>query len=420
MINFLYQVVLGFGLLFYLPKLLFRKKEGASLSERFGVSFNGMKKTKPMLIWIHAVSLGETKAVAPLAKMLKDHYGSEAQFVISSGTETGRAEVQKAIPFCDVSLYLPLDFSWVMKPLVTRLKPDLVLITETDLWANFLRLCKKQGAQCYLVNGELSERSTKRYEAVPFWTRHVFSAFDLICAQSTHYRDRYVKLGVPMEKLFVTGNIKLDQVHPVAPDITQWRESLGFTGSDQILTIGSTHDPEERWFLELLDGLWNELPNLKVILVPRHPERFDDVAQLLDECGQPYKRYSHASNEPFRILLVDEMGVLKKCYQISDVSLVAGSYVESVGGHNILEPSEYAKPVIFGPCMQAQPELLELCLSYEAGIQVPMQDLNKTLRQLLNDAGEKQRLGLNGRRLIEDNRGATKRTFNQMMKRTLV
>jgi len=412
MILFLYQLFLALGFLFYLPKLLFRKKSGPTLKDRFGLIPKEFQKSGSTLIWIHAVSLGETKAIAPLARMLKEHYGSEVQFVVSSGTATGRAEVKKAIPFCDFSLYLPLDFSWIMKPLVSRLKPDLVLISETDLWMNFLTQCKKQGARCFIVNGKLSERSCHRYESVPFWCHRLFSQFDHIGAQSQHYKDRYLRLGIPEERISVTGNLKLDHVHPPSPDLQEWKESLGFSETDQILVLGSTHDPEERWFLELLDGLWNVMPELKVVLVPRHPERFEVVAELLGECGQPFKRYSCPSDAPFRILLVDAMGVLKKCYQISDVSLVAGSYVDKVGGHNILEPSEYGKPVIFGPCMATQPELLELCLAYEAGLQVPMQDLSETLKSLFNQSERREQLGQNGIRLIQDHRGATQRTFD--------
>jgi len=133
MVLFIYQLFLGLGFLFYLPKSLLRKKGGPSLSERFGLTTNQLKKTKPLLIWIHAVSLGETKAITPLAKMLQEHYGSETEFVVTSGTATALAEVKKAMPFCSMNFYLPIDFNWVVKPLVKQLKPDLLLISETDL-----------------------------------------------------------------------------------------------------------------------------------------------------------------------------------------------------------------------------------------------------------------------------------------------
>jgi len=412
----LYELLLGLGYLLYLPRLLLRKKPGATFRDRFGLEASSYKKTKKRLIWVHAVSLGETKAVAPLARLLKDYYGSDVEFVVSSGTATGRAEAHKVIPFCDYSFYLPLDFSWVVKPLVKRLRPDLLIISETDLWINFLSQCKSVGAKCFIVNAKMSERSCRRFEMTSIWSRKLFSLFDLIAAQSDHYRDRFLKVGVSPKKVVVTGNLKLDHVHPSDPDLNEWKSSLGFNEKDQILVIGSSHDPEERWFLEVLDALWDQLPHLKVIIVPRHPERFDEVASLIQDCGQSFKRYSDAIDKPFRILLVDAMGVLKKCYQIADVALVAGSYTEKVGGHNILEPSEYGKPVLFGPSMWSQPELLELCLSYEAGEQVPMGELNSVLIRLFQDSAERKRLGDHGLRLIEDHQGATKRTFDQILK----
>jgi len=412
----LYDFLILVGFLFYLPKLWLRKKSGAALRDRFGLPAADYRKSKTRLIWIHAVSLGETKAVAPLARMLKESFGPDVEFVVSSGTATGRAEVKKAIPFCDYSLYLPLDLTWVIRPLVNRLKPDLLIISETDLWINFISHCKRVGARCYIVNGKMSERSCRRFNTLTFWSRKLFSQFDHIAAQSEHYRNRYLKAGVAQNRVTVTGNLKLDHVHPPTPDLDEWKRSLGFYHEDQILVIGSSHDPEERWFLEVLNGLWDSLPQLKVVIVPRHPERFDEVETLLQECGQPFKRYSESSDQPFRILLVDAMGVLKKCYQISDVALVAGSYTDKVGGHNILEPSEYGKPVLFGPSMWSQPELLELCLSYEAGLQVPMKNLGSVLARLFHDSGERQKLGGNGLRLIQDHKGATKRTFDLITK----
>ncbi len=410
LITFFYHLVLLIGFLCYLPWLLLRRKQGPSIKERLGY-IPKIKKRKPFLIWIHAVSLGETKAVAPLASMLKETYGSDVQFVVSSGTATARAEVKKVIPFADDTLYLPLDFSWIMDPLIKEAQPDLVLISETDLWLNFLSVCKKYGAQLMIVNGKMSERSCSRYATFAWWSQRVFSQFDHICTQSRHYRDRYRFIGVHKEKISVTGNLKLDHVYPVAPDLQEWKASLGLVDDDQILVIGSTHEPEERWFLEILDGLWKDFPRLKVLLVPRHPERFDSVANLIFESGQPFKRYTQNKTEEFRILLVDTMGILKKCYQIADCAIVAGSYVEHVGGHNILEPSEYGVPVIFGPCMHTQPELLELCLSYEAGLQVPMQELSGILRSLLTDENMRRGIGENGLQLIREHQGATARTL---------
>lgn len=410
MIVFFYQVALILGFLFTFPWMLLRKKQGPNLRQRLG-RIGTINKTKPFLVWIHAVSLGETKAVAPLAQRLKETYGDKIEFVISTGTAAGKAEGEKAMPFADHKIYLPFDFSWIMKPLLKATKPDLVVVVETDLWFNFLSSAKQNGARLLIVNGKMSERSCARYASFSWWSETIFSQFDRICAQSSHYRDRYLKIGVAKDKVIITGNLKLDHVEPKDLEIDEWKKDLGLSNDHLVLVIGSTHDPEERWFLEVLDGLWNEFPELRVLLVPRHPERFDQVADLLQESGQPFRRYSKDGNGPCRILLVDAMGILKKCYQIADCAIVGGSYVEHVGGHNILEPSEFGVPVIFGPNMYGQPELKELCLSYEAGLQVPMKDLSHTLQTLLKNKEKRDLIGSRGLRLIRDHQGASERTL---------
>ncbi len=417
-IDFFYPSVLVIGFLFYFPKIVLRKKAGPSLKQRLGLFDAGKTKSKPLLFWIHSVSLGETKAVLPLVKRLKQHYGDEAEFIHSTCTATGYEEGKKALPFCLEHLYLPLDLKWIMRKWMRRFQPDHVIISETDLWRNFLAEAKRQGATCTIVNGKMSEKSCQMYESLPMWGRHIFSFVDLVAVQSPLYKKRYQRAGVAEDKIAVTGNLKIDQVTPEIREPEKWKRSLGLSEEDQILVIGSSHDPEERWLLEVLDSLWGLLPHLKVMLVPRHPERFDAVASLLEECGQPYIRLSSLEKKPFKILLIDQMGVLKSCYQIADVCLVAGSYLEKVGGHNILEPAEFGKPVIFGPCMSSQPELLELCKTYESGLQVEMKDLHRTLLSLMPSQTEKERLGRNGKRLIEDHRGATEKTFALIEKKT--
>ncbi len=265
---YIYQFFLFLGFIFYLPSLVLRKKGGATLGERLGFLSEMPRKTKSRLVWIHAVSLGEIKAAAPLAKMMKEAYGDDAEFLVSSGTASGREAAEKAVPFADFYLYLPLDFTWTMKKLVKRARPDLVIICETDLWYNFLSQCKQEGAKLILVNGKMSEKTFLRYQAFSFWAGKIFSLFDCICVQSFHYAHRFEKLGVQKNVLKITGNLKLDSEEPV---FMGSKEEMGLNKGDLVLVIGSTHHPEERWFLEILEGMWNDFPNLKVLLVPRHP-----------------------------------------------------------------------------------------------------------------------------------------------------
>ncbi len=405
---YIYQFFLFLGFIFYLPCLVLRKKGGPTLKERLGILSKVPRKTKSRLVWIHAVSLGEAKAAAPLAKMMKEAYGGDAEFVISFGTASGREAAEKSIPFADFYLYLPLDFIWIMKNLVKGARPDLVIICETDLWYNFLNQCKQEGAKLILVNGKMSERTFLRYQAFSFWAGKIFPLFYRICVQSYHYAHRFEKLGVQKSVIKITGNLKLDNKEPV---FTGSKEEMGLNDRDLVLVIGSTHHPEERWFLEILEGMWDDFPNLKVLLVPRHPERFNEVEELLEQSGLPYRKYTDKDSQPFKIQLVDAMGILKNCYQFADAAIVGGSYVKDVGGHNILEPSEFGVAVVFGPNMQSQPELIELCIAYGAGLQAAIEELPSVLRSLLKNKQKRDILGQNGLRLIQDNRGASRRTF---------
>lgn len=411
-ISYIYGLLVLLGFLVYQPRLLYLKwktgKKSATLKERFGILDNPIRKEKKRLIWIHAVSMGETRAIAPLAAKLQ---GEGVQFIVSSGTTTGLAEAKKSIPFASRHILFPLDLPWVMKKLMKQAKPDLILLCEGDFWYNFLHEGKKAGAAIFLVNGKMSEESFKHYFRFPFWAKWIFAPFTKLCLQNNHYFERFQKLGIADEKMVVTGNIKLDHEHPIAPDLVAFRTSLGISEQDPVIVAGSTHAPEEELIVEAIKPLWKTHPTLKLLIVPRHPERFTEVAGLLKKSGVSFKRYSEQSHEPFQVLLMDTMGLLKKCYQLADLAIVGGSFTSKVGGHNILEPCEYGVPVLFGPFMRTQKEFVELCLDYAAGEQVTSETLTSRLQQLFHHREERLAMGERGLKLISDCRGATEKTF---------
>lgn len=416
-----YEFTLWILALIAFPKMLYmlvsKGKYRDSFLKRFGKGFPDIQKGTRPLIWIHSVSVGETKAVAALAKMLKareDH----PIILISTITETGQAEAHRSIPEADYHVYLPFDFRAVVAPIVHRVKPDLVVLSETDFWYNFLSAAKGSGARIALVNGKLSEKSLKRFEMMPFLCAHLFRLVDLFCLQSVHYRARFEQLGIPSNKIIVTGNVKFDEHYPsMNPTETEsWKQSLGIAPGDRVLVVGSTHDSEEKLVLDALKPLWQAFPRLKVLLVPRHPERFPVVAALLAKEGYSFAKMS--DNKPAvadsRVILVDAMGVLRNCYQIADLAIVAGSFTDNVGGHNIMEPSWYGVPVLFGPFMYSQPELVDLMLHYKAGLQVEPEKLSDVMARLLTHENERKILGGNGMRLISDMKGATRKTFEAL------
>ena len=219
--------------------------------------------------------MGETRAAASLYQALRKAY-PETPFVVSTTTETGQAEAKRSLPNADAYFYLPLDITWIVAKLVRRLQPAVLILVEGDIWPNLLNAAKKQGVKLFLVNGKISEKSTKRFGYFPAFTKNLFSLFDILCVQTKVYKERFVQIGAPAEKIFVTGNLKYDAKFPeltYGPRRVEARAQI--QPQDRVITIGSTHDPEE----DQLPRALADIPNLKILLVPRHPERFEALAK---------------------------------------------------------------------------------------------------------------------------------------------
>ncbi len=369
----MFSLFYNFGLalygLTYLPRFF-----SAKYTERRHFKMPRIVKGDKPLIWVHAVSVGETKAVAKLAKRLKEHY--DATLVVSNITGTGHQEAKKSLPFADYHILLPLDFSWTMKRLLSEAKPNLVVLTETDFWYHFLKYSKAEGACVALVNGKISERSFQRLEKLPWLAKRLLGAVDLFCVQSELYGDRFTKLGVPDEKMHVIPNLKYDDTPaPIELGVLNaFKEKLGIADGEYVVVAGSTHPGEEA--IVLREFLKADIPNSKLLIVPRHPERFNKVAEELKGVAS---RFSLGETGK-RVILVDAMGVLRKCYSVGSIALVGGSFVSGIGGHNILEPAFSEIPVLFGPHMEGQAEMREIVLKYEIGKQVRGDEIAENLR----------------------------------------
>ncbi len=413
MLRFIYDLALLLHTIVSLPKFIWQairyRKHRKSFSEKLG--FNMPVFTLPAdgpRIWVHSISMGETKAVAPLVGQIRQQMPG-ASIVISTTTETGLAEAKRSMPELDHYFYLPLDFSWTMRRLTKRINPDLLILVESDFWFNLVSYNKK----VVLVNGKISETSQSRFKLFSFFTKALFSQFDLLCLQSQRFASRFENLGVAPSKIVVTGNLKFDQPFPHL-DIERWRTDLGISPTDKVITLGSTHDPEEDQLISAIEPLFDQFQNLKILLVPRHPERFAAVAALLDKKKIHYAKFSDhfpkQGNE--RIILIDAMGILSACYQLSDIAIVGGSYVSHVGGHNIFEPAALGIPVLFGPHMETQRDLVDVVVHGGAGKQVPLESLTFTLEQMLKTPPlEMKQAGL---KLAEEVQGATGRTWKSI------
>ncbi|MBA2368267.1 MAG: 3-deoxy-D-manno-octulosonic acid transferase [Candidatus Protochlamydia sp.] len=413
-----YEICLWALAILAAPKMLYHlykhKKYLGSLGPRLGLNYPIFEKSHHPLIWIHAVSMGEAKAVVSLARELKFHYPN-ARLVVSSITETGHAEVQRSFPFADYRVYLPFDFSFIVRRIMQQASPDVVILCESDFWFNFLRYAKKEGALLALVNGKISSRSKNRFRAAPFFSKPLFNLFEVLCIQNEFYAKRFLQAGAPSMKMEVTGNLKLDDEYPqLCPEETaEWRKKLGIGPDQLVLTIGSSHHPEEQLFLTHLKDIWKKYPELKVLIVPRHPERFKEVESLLENEDLSWISFTdiNCRTGKEQVILVDAMGMLRMCYQLSDIALVAGSFTSKVGGHNILEPCWYGKPVLFGPFMHTQLELVDYILNANAALQVSMETLKDQIELLVTDAYLRSTMGQNGLELIQSLKGSTQRTL---------
>ncbi|MEI6531907.1 MAG: glycosyltransferase N-terminal domain-containing protein, partial [Chlamydiota bacterium] len=262
---------------------------------------------------------------------------------------------------------------------------------------------------------KISERSLRRFNILPWVMAPLFQLIDLICPQNEDYKDRFMRLGIPPDHLYVTGNLKLDDASTNLSEkaVGEWKKKLGLHKDDFLLVIGSTHHPEEKQLIHVLKKVWKKCPGLKVALAPRHPERFKTVASYLESIKMPFATYSAEEqfNKQTNLMLFDEMGILRELYQVGDMAIVAGSYTDKVGGHHLLEPSLYGKPVLFGPHTQSQSEMAFMMKKAEAGKQVSLDELGEAIVDLISHPEKRKKMGAAGIKMFAEAKGATERTW---------
>ena len=400
MIHLIYNIALSLALLPHLPKAIKRGRKPRKIPFF-------QRDPKRSFIWMHAVSVGEVRAASTLFKELKSKH-PDAQIGISVTTETGLAEAKRSLPEADLYFLLPLDFPLAMNRLVNRLRPTLFIQVESDFWLNLLSALKKSGCKIALVNGKMSEKSAQRHSHFPSFGRKLFSYYDLLALQSDEYLSAFQKIGGEGRPLFVTGNLKYDAL---SQPVEKLKERLFLKEDDFVVTVGSTHEGEEKPLIEAL----RRIEGVKVLLAPRHPERFDSVA-LDCEIRSRLSKEVHPNDS---VVLIDQMGLLKSCYAFSDLAIVAGSFTDKVGGHNIFEPFEYGTPALFGPFMFGQKKLAEEALDAGAGLQVPLDEIETKTRVLKDEKELLSELKKRALNLSEKKRGSTKRTIALLEKHGL-
>ncbi|MFN2452974.1 MAG: 3-deoxy-D-manno-octulosonic acid transferase [Pyrinomonadaceae bacterium] len=425
---FLYSVLLTLGLAALLPRFILdawrHGKYVAGLRERLGILPAFDANNRPV-IWLHAASVGEAQAARTLVRALLDKYPAHA-LVVSTITLTGQRVAREAFGR-DAALvfYFPFDWAWSVRRALRHINPSVVLIMETELWPRFLRECSQRAIPIALVNGRLSERSMRGYRRLGKFVERMVNDLTLALMQTKEDAARIAALGLAGERIAVSGNIKFDaQDEPGEGSLTaDLRARFQFTGARPLLVAASTHAPEERITLEAFKEIWRASPvdeRPRLLIAPRHPERFNEVAALFASHKLSWTRRTHAPatlDATCDVVLLDSIGELRAVYTLARIVFVGGSIAQT-GGHNILEPAAAGTCIVTGAHTQNFAAIIKAFQAQDALVQLPTMPeaevprvLANVLTELLANDERRETLARNARTVFEQNQGATKRTL---------
>jgi 3-deoxy-D-manno-octulosonic-acid transferase len=367
------------------------------------------------VIWFHGVSVGEIHLLRSLVARFRERFPLW-RCVVSTTTDTGHEEACKAFPDLPV-IDWPFDFTWAVKAALRRVRPRLVVLAEGEVWPNFVWAASTAGVRLAIINGRMSPRSAARYGTLRALARGLFARFGLVGAQTEEFRRNYEAIGAP--RAFTTGNIKYDgvQTDRANPRTRTMGELLGVWPGEVVWVAGSTQDPEERICLDVWAKARERYPRLRLILVPRHRERFDEVAKMLQASGLPFARRSRLATDYVppsgAVILVDTMGELGAVWGLADIAYVGGSLDGKRGGQNMIEPAAYGAAVLFGPNTWNFKDAVANLLARQAAVQVAdAAALEAEVQGLLADPPRRARLGLAARQFVLSQQGATVRTLD--------
>ena len=422
MVYLLYDLILYVSALFLVPYYLYRGvrygKTRRGIRERLGAYSQDLLLLLEgrQVIWVHAVSVGETRAAIPLLKALRERY-PDALLILSNVTETGRA-IAADVSEIDAYIFFPFDLSWIVRKALKIIRPSIIILVETEIWPNFVLEARRQNIPLVLVNGRISDRSFPRYRMAGRLLEPVLDSISDYCMQSEQDSRRIRHLGAAEGRVRVTGNLKFDMQPPSIDDtnLESLKSELKLSTNACVWVAGSTHDGEETQLVDVYQKLRKVCPDLLLVLVPRHPERCRQVYDELTKAGLIVTLRSTLATmnrtlQPGEVMVVDTLGEMLKLYALSNLVFVGGSLVP-VGGHNVLEASLMKKPVLFGPYMQNFKEIARLLRAAHGGLQVKdSSDLYRQMKLLLENPSEAERIGDNGRYLLQENQGATEKTL---------
>lgn len=414
-----YSLLLAIGMLaaspYWLYLILKKRDFRASIAQRLGLRLPPFHSAQRP-IWLHAVSVGEVLAAKALCRALRQAR-PDIPLLVSTVTSTGHALAHKELRDAAQILYFPLDYSFSTGRFLSKLRPALVIIMETELWPNFLKECARRYIPVLLANARISDKSVRRYRHIRRMARDMVRSLARIGAQTQADRERFLAMGAAEKQVVVTGNLKFDfpaQLIDSESELLRLiRSALALETGHPVVVVGSTRKGEETLLLDQFIRLRSEVPSAKLILAPRHPERFSEVAQILDVAGVSWLRRTELGQGgrcPVDILLLDSVGELRSVYSLATIAVIAGSFLP-YGGHNLLEPAALGKPIVFGPEMSNFRELARLFLQAQAARQCAPGELASTLAALLRNPEEGNLLGRRAAQTYRANQGATENTM---------
>lgn len=402
----LYNALLLILLPFILVRLFLKSLKISAYRKRIAERFGFVTTQHKESIWVHAVSFGELMAAIPLIRQLQKQF-PDNNIVVTTMTITGSQLAQKIFNQDIFHCYCPYDYPFAIKRFLKNIRPTLLILMETEIWPNWLFYCGKQRIPIMLANAKLSENSFKGYQRFSFFLKPLLSAITFIAAQSKQDAERFKRLGIAEEKIKIFGNLKFDLSLPTAlfEQAKHWR-TQSQCQNRSIFIAASTHDGEEKVILDAFQLLKKQLPDLLLMIAPRHPERFEEVAKLCSHYSNHvvHRRHHEFATQETDIFIVDTMGELLLFYAISNVAFVGGSLV-NIGGHNLLEAAACGIPTITGKYMQNQfihQQMQQLQTTFTVNDQF---ELTKIVAELLQNETLRANIRDKNITFIEHNRG---------------
>ena len=406
--RFIYTLLLYLSLPIAILKLIAKERKSPFRKAKLKNQLGFVTKTSGKVIWVHCVSVGEFNAARPLIDQILDIY-PEHKLAITTTTITGAEAVRNHYQDRVIHYFFPFDLPFIVGSFVNKINPVACILLETEIWPNLINNLNKKAIPVMLINARLSERSLNKYQKFSSkLVQKTINQLTLIGSQNDPSSERFLSLGALPDKVVTVGNLKFDSNEKDNPNTTQSLQQM--IGQRRVVVFASTREGEEKKIIQSYVNLKDKFDAL-LIIVPRHPERFDEVFNLIVDSSLKVKRRSDGlgCDESIQVLLGDSMGELLSYYSVCDIAFIGGSLIDT-GGQNMLEAAAASKPILFGPSVFNFEKIAQLFLEKDAAIQVgDADDLMKTISALLLDDTKRQKLGENAKNSFEKNRGAVDR-----------